>query len=275
MTLKVISYGGGIQSTAMIVLATEGVVEFTDAVFANVGEDSEAQVTLDYIRNVVTPWAAERGVKVHEVRRIARNGEPFSTLLKYHKDNLDRTGATPLPVHMIGAGPGGIANRTCTRDWKAKPVTKWLKQNGATEDDPAHIAIGISTDEIHRVNNKHDKPWERRVFPLIDLGLSRTDCEAIIARSGLPVPPKSACWFCPFHGRAGFAKMRRDNPEQFEAVAQLEDEMLEARERHGKPAFYWTSKAQPMRDHVAAVQDSLPGFGATGPDTCDEGYCWT
>ena len=61
--LKVISYGGGVQSTAMIVLATQGLIPgVTDALFSNVGDDSEYPATLTFVRDIMTPWAAERGI---------------------------------------------------------------------------------------------------------------------------------------------------------------------------------------------------------------------
>lgn len=45
--MRVISYGGGVQSTAMIVLAAQGKLgPVTDAIFANVGDDSEHPQTL-------------------------------------------------------------------------------------------------------------------------------------------------------------------------------------------------------------------------------------
>jgi len=34
-------------------------------------------------------------------------------------------------------------------------------------------------------------------YPLMEWGLDREKCKQIIANAGLPVPVKSACWFCP------------------------------------------------------------------------------
>ena len=53
MTLKVISYGGGVQSTAMVVLAVQGRIDADVALFSNVGDDSEHPATLEYVRNVM------------------------------------------------------------------------------------------------------------------------------------------------------------------------------------------------------------------------------
>lgn len=39
--LRVFSFGGGVQSTAALVLAAQGEIDFTAFIFANVGADSE------------------------------------------------------------------------------------------------------------------------------------------------------------------------------------------------------------------------------------------
>lgn len=56
----VISYGGGVQSTAMLVLAAQGRLGYpvTHALFANVGDQAEHPRTLAYVRDVAAPFAA-------------------------------------------------------------------------------------------------------------------------------------------------------------------------------------------------------------------------
>jgi hypothetical protein len=41
MSVRAISYGGGVQSTALLVLAARREIDFPLAIFANVGDDSE------------------------------------------------------------------------------------------------------------------------------------------------------------------------------------------------------------------------------------------
>jgi hypothetical protein len=210
--LKVISYGGGVQSTALVVLSAMGEIDFPQAVFANVGDDSEKQATLDYVQ-MITPWAANHGIEVIQVKRTGL------TLLEDHKSHVEASGSTPLPVKFPNSGLG---NRTCTNQWKIQPIGKWLIANGATEYFKAELAIGISVDEIQRATNGRDRKYEHRVFPLLDLGLSRNDCIELIRKAGLPEPPKSSCWFCPFHTLNFWRSSRNSNPELFESVVALE-----------------------------------------------------
>lgn len=97
----------------------------------------------------------------------------------------------------------------------------------------------------------------------------------VIADAGLPVPPKSSCYFCPFHRPALWAEMRRDEPELFWSSADLERSMNERRASHGRAPAYLTRFGRPLPEVIGEAQDMLPGFDSPDIDTCDEGYCWT
>jgi len=268
--LRVISYGGGVQSTAMVVLAARGELPhgpYSAALFSNVGDDSEHPKTLEYVRNIAIPWAAEQGFEIIELQKTMRDG---STRTLW-EDLMRESRTINIPVRMDNGAPG---NRNCTATFKMQVVGKWLKKHGASKDNKATVAIGISTDEITRVSNKRAQDYETPVYPLIDLNLDRSRCMTVIREAGLPVPPKSSCFFCPFHRPQMWSEMRRDEPELFEKAAQLEDTLNERRERLGKDHVYLTRFAQPLREAIPEAADMLPIF-APDTDTCDEGYCWT
>jgi hypothetical protein len=267
--VRVISYGGGVQSTAMIVLACTGRIEGVDAaLFANVGDDSEHPKTLDYVRDIAIPWAAERGLPVHELKRIKRDGNVETLWGRLMKEG---SRSLPIPIRMDNGAPG---TRSCTKDFKITVVGKWLKANGASKDNPADVCIGISTDEITRLSNKRAEPYERPMYPLIDLGLDRSACQRIIQEAGLPVPHKSSCFFCPFHRPQMWSEMRRDEPELFEKSVQLENTLNERRAMLGKDSVYLTRFAKPLDEAIGEAQAMLPLF-QPDTDTCDDGYCWT
>lgn len=275
MTLRTISYGGGVQSTALVALAAQGKLDdiiggpVHAALFSNVGDDSEHPATLEYVRNIAMPWAAERGITIHELHRVKRDGST-ETLM----GRLTREGSRslPIPVRMDNGAPG---NRSCTADFKIKVIGKWLKANGASKDNPAVVCIGISTDEITRVSNKRVMPYEQPVYPLIELGLDRSACQRVIAEAGLPVPPKSSCYFCPFHRPQTWAEMRRDEPDLFWKSAELEATLNARRDVLGKDRVYLTRFAKPLPEAIPEAQEMLPLLEMAGGDGCDSGYCWT
>ena len=108
------------------------------------------------------------------------------------------------------------AFRWCTDKFKRQRL------NQAYKDDPNPVVyIGIAYDEKHRA--KIDKKGKIAYkYPLIENGITRQNCVEIIEESGLRVPPKSGCWFCPFQSKNSWLKLLRDHPDQYEAAVQLE-----------------------------------------------------
>lgn len=270
MTLRMISYGGGVQSSAMIVLAIQGKIDTEHAVFANVGDDSEHPASLEYVRNVMQPWAAKQGFPVHEVNRIKRDGS-VETLWGHLMKEGSRS--IPIPMRMNLTGAPGL--RSCTADFKIAVISKWVKANGATKDDPAIVNIGISVDEIERAGRGRNGPYEHREYPLLGLGLNRSDCMNVISAAGLPVPPKSSCFFCPFHRQATWAEMRRDEPDLFEKSVLLEKTINERKAMLGRDPIWMTRFGKPLDEAIGVAQDMLPGFDdGIGETGCDEGVCF-
>lgn len=265
MTIRAVSYGGGVQSTALLVLAATGRLEADVFVFANVGDDSENPATLDYVRGVAMPYAEANSVELVERRRILRTGVE-RTLLEEIRTQ-DRS--IPIPARM---GAGGYGRKLCTSRFKIAVVRRELTARGATKDDPAEVAIGISTDELERAGagagpDPRD-PTRIRTYPLLDLGLSRADCRRLIAEAGLPVPPRSACYFCPLHNREEWRRIRREQPDQWATAVEVDVLIRDRAHRLGRGAMGLVSPTLPLDQ---AVDDQLALFG----DGCDDGYCFT
>ncbi|MGW1440312.1 phosphoadenosine phosphosulfate reductase [Streptomyces griseus] len=267
--IRSISYGGGVQSTALLVLAAQGRIDFRTFLMANVGDDSEHPATLRYLDEYARPYAAEHGIELALLDRVmVRSGE---TRTLYGQLTKEGSRSLAIPVRMSNGAPG---TRSCTADFKIKVIGRELKRRGATKEAPATIGIGISLDEIHRANNRRCEPHEEIVYPLLDLGLRRTDCAQIIRDAGLPVPPKSSCYFCPFHRPETWHDMRRTEPELFEKSCQLEELLNERRDVLGKDHVYLTRFGRPLREAIPDGVDLLPMFDE-GDGACDSGWCMT
>lgn len=266
-SLRVVAHGGGVQSTALLVLSAQGKIDFPVHLFCNTGDDSEHPDTLAYVRTVGMPYAKANGIELHELRRTWKDGRDH-TLLQH----LTKPGFKGVSIPMRGQN-GAPQARHCTQDFKIGVISKWLREHGATDETPATVGIGISTDEIQRAGRGKDNRRENRVYPLIELGLRRSDCHIIIADAGLQIPPKSACYFCPYHRPQVWAEMRRDRPDLFEKAAQLEDAMNARENQHS--ALYLTDKMRPLREAIGVAQDTFPMFAdEIGEDGCDEGVCF-
>jgi len=262
--MRVISYGGGVQSTALLVLACQGRIEADAAVFANVGDDSENPATLAFIHDHAVPYAARHSFQLEQVCRTWRDGT-HTTLHDYVTGDI---ASIPIPVYMEGGAPG---TRQCSERWKIAVVARWLRDHGASPENPAELLIGFSWDELERVKDISD-PIARRSYPLIDLRLNRGDCMEIIRNVGLPVPPKSSCWFCPYRGARGFAEMRRDQPELFDRAVVFEDRINEKRVAMGRDAVHLTGTHSRLA-LLPAAQDAL--FDVDGEGHCTSEACFT
>jgi hypothetical protein len=269
MSLRVFSHGGGVQSTAALVLSAQGVVSFPVHLFANVGDDSEASETLDYVRDVSVPFAKAHGIDLVEVRYTKPDGSQ-PTLLETMTNEGGKEILIPVRVAPVFA-PG---HRGCTKQFKVGVIHKWLRIQGASKKDPATVGIGFSIDEIHRAGK--GKMWAAEVieYPLLDLKMRRSDCLHVIAQAGLPEPPKSACWFCPMRPQRDWAIMRRDDPKRFAASVQLERGLNERRAGTGKNRVTLGISGRPLDEAIHEAQPSLFDQDGWG-QTCDEGVCFT
>ncbi len=265
MGLDAFSYGGGVQSTAALVLAARGDIDCRLFIFANVGERAEHPATLDYVERVAKPYAEVHGIELVEVRRLSR-GEPQDL----YDSVTDSSSSIDIPVRMSNGAPG---NRRCTYDFKIRTIYGELRRRGASRAAPATLALGISVDEIHRVRSGIDprQPAQTRVYPLVDLGLNRNDCQRIIIAAGLPIPQRSACYFCPFHSLDEWRRIKRETPALFDRSVKLERTINDRRDSIGKEHVWLTRFARPLDE---AVDDQMV-FDLEGIDNCESGYCLT
>jgi 3'-phosphoadenosine 5'-phosphosulfate sulfotransferase (PAPS reductase)/FAD synthetase len=266
MTIRAVSYGGGVQSTALLVLAASSRIDFPLFLFANTGDDSENPETLRYVSDIAVPFAQDHGVELAQLRRIMRDGTTRTLLEEVRGQDT----SIPIPARM---GDGGYGRKRCTDRFKIAVVRRELRRRGATADDPATVAIGISTDEIERAGAgagpDPQDPTRLRAYPLLDLGISRRECRRIIADAGLPVPPKSACVFCPLHDRETWRRIRREEPEQWETVQEVDRIIRDRAIRLGRGSMGLASSRIPID---LAVDDQMTLFDGDG---CESGWCMT
>lgn len=265
-----VSFGGGQQSMALMVKAARGELPFRRFYFCNVGDDSEYPGTLRYVEQYAKPYAAEHGLEFIELRRVMQTGPDKGqerTLLQDIRRPDSRR--IPFPMRVANGMPG---NRACTETYKRRMVARETKRRGATPERPAQLAIGISLDEFTRATDSRIR-HQINVHPLIDLNLRRTDCQRIIAAAGLPIPPKSACWFCPMKTPAQWLRLKQQNPALFERACQLEAEMNVRRAALGKDPMYMTRFGIPLAKAIPDGVDALPFFDEDLG--CDSGMCFT
>lgn len=253
---------------AVLVLAAQGISEcqFDEFIFANVGSDSENPETLKYFDEIAKPFADEHELKLVTVERT-RRGEPL-TLRQFLMEDNHSVG---IPVRLATGAPG---NRVCTVDFKIRVISRYILRE--KEIRQQRIGLGISTNEIGRVRNGNSEInncIQQLEYPLIDLRMSLNDCIATIQEAGLPPPPKSACYFCPYHRPVYWSELRQDHPDLFADAVAIEKRLNEKRkdftEGHNDPV-YLHPRLIPLDQAVGEQYNFFDEL-----ENCESGFCMT
>jgi hypothetical protein len=130
-----------------------------------------------------------------------------------------------MPLHILNRdGSPGMMRRQCTAEYKIKPIKRQIRDL-LGYPHPRRVPkgvfveqwIGISVDEFHRAKDS-GVAYMRNRFPLIGLGLSRSDCLRLLRNRGLESTPRSACLGCPYHDNAQWRSLRDTSPGEWDDV---------------------------------------------------------
>lgn len=217
----VVSYGGGRNSTAMLIgMWSKGIIPDL-ILFADTG--GEKPETYEYLQ-IFSDWLTGKGmppVTVTSRQTLGMNKhEKYSTLEECCLINQT------LPSKAYGGS-------TCSLNWKAEPQNKFLKTWKLAQDtwkrgELVRKFIGFHAGEISRLfNRKSGQPYltSDRCFheyPLVNWGWHQGHCEAIIEASGLPMPPKSACFYCPNMRAKEIRELAQNHPDLFQRAIAME-----------------------------------------------------
>lgn len=227
--VHVLSYGGGTQSTALLLMALKGEINgiIPDfIIFADTGW--EPQSIYDWIEKV------NDHIKQRFDREII-----FTSAgnLKEHVLNAsENDGFIKIPAFEKKAnGKKIMGRRQCTADFKITPINKKIREvlgyaPRKRVREMVHIWKGISTDEIHRAKPMRDK-WQTAEHPLIDIvDIDRDGCIKYVEDEGLGTPAKSSCIGCPYHSNATWIEIKNKDPEAFADAVAFEKKLQEKKD---------------------------------------------
>ena len=121
--------------------------------------------------------------------------------------------------------------RKCTADYKIKPIIKKVRELANIKRGQKEISvtqwIGISWDEVQRMKDPSEK-WTQHRWPLIERRMTRAKCIEWMSVNGYPEPPRSACYYCPFHSDTEWRRLRDDDPQAFSEAIEFDRNIREA-----------------------------------------------
>lgn len=137
-------------------------------------------------------------------------------------------GASAVEVFRRRQYMKGPMGAPCSRELKRNLLDAW-KQPGDI------MVFGYTIEEIGRFDDFRERNPDRPVIaPLIDAGLSKADCKAMIQRAGIALPvmylmgyDNNNCIGCVKGGEGYWRAIREDFPDYFEAICLLQDEIGE------------------------------------------------
>jgi len=210
----IVSYGAGINSTAMLCGFVERNIVPDAILFADTGGEKPA--TYKFLE-VMDAW-------------LAKNNMPMLTRLKYRPSRAGSQVWESLEHECLGSGtlPSlAYGWHKCSAKWKVDPQMKWLSdweagQAAIADGHKIRKAIGFRVGEERRRKDHIQDPGTVKVYPLLEWKWDQEDCRAAITRAGLPMPPKSSCFFCPASARSEVAKLALQHPELFDRAVAME-----------------------------------------------------
>jgi len=212
----ILSYGGGVDSTALIIFLVKNKFPLDYVVFSDTGD--EMPETYEYL-------------EVME-KYLKRKKIPFKIVKVRSKESLsDRC----LKRRVV---PSQIW-RWCTRDMKVTPIHAFYR----TFKCHIYQYMGIDYDEFHRM--KPAKPdYVSNLYPLVDHKIGREECVKIIKKAHLPIPVKSGCFFCPFNNMQRWKEVYDKHPDLFKYAMKIEENGKHMPKQKLAPANYTLRKLE-------------------------------
>lgn len=213
--MNIVSFGGGTNSTAMIIGMYLHKIPIDLILFADPG--SEHPHTYDFLKTFEA-WLQARGLpKITPVYTTDKNGDR----LYLYQECIDRKA---LPSIAYGF-------KKCSDKYKIRPQERLLSAHPQAKEIWAAGGklqkwIGYDAGETKRLQcsmayDEKDEKYHRH-FPLYEWGWDRAECRRVIERAGLPLPGKSSCFFCPSMKKKEIISLYEAHPDLFAMAVRME-----------------------------------------------------
>ena len=272
---NIISLGAGVQSSCLVLMCAKREIKpMPDfAIFADTQDEPKSvydwleklKAMLPFPVYIVT--AGRLSTETLKMRVTADGRKYFRTHI-------------PFFAKSAKGKKGKIVFRSCTADFKIKPIMKAIRARCEIKRGQKEISvtqyIGISWDEWHRCKPSREA-WAQSRWPLIELKMTRHHCLEWMKENQYPTPPRSSCVYCPFHSDREWKRLKNEEPEAFLKAVEFEKEIQAAKknsENLDSTPFLHKSctplEDVDLRDDFDKGQMDIFGAGHTH---CEEGMC--
>lgn len=214
--MNIVAYGGGTNSTAMLIGLHRHGIPVDLILFADTG--GEQPHTYAYLP-IMNRWLADHGIpEITVVEYTDQNGDRLTL-----EQECLRSGTLPALAygykkcslkHKIAPQDKFCNNYPpCREAWaRGEKVVKFIGYDAGEERRRDHAIVYDMTDTKYR-----------KEYPLIDWGWGREECIQAIQQEGLPLPGKSSCFFCPSMKQREIRTLYHRHRDLFDRAITIED----------------------------------------------------
>lgn len=214
---RYISWSGGKDSSASIIVCHEKGIKIDGVIFAEVMFDKKRGISGENPEHI--EWIYNTAIPIIE----KDFGYPV-TVLRADRDYLDlfyrKVQNSKIPERNSKYSGYAIGGMCKVNLLKVSPIKKWNKSVGIHEE-----IIGIASDEFERYKNIK----ENKRSVLIEYGITEKMTYDICEKYNLLSPiykteSRGGCWFCPNSSIKSFALLAKKHPELWEELRILSKE---------------------------------------------------
>lgn len=192
----ILSYGGGLNSSALLFYLLENKYPLDEVIFADTG--GEVPETYNHLK-FIDSYLRRYNIPFKIVR--SKNGTLYDTCM--------RRKVTPSQIW-----------RWSTRDYKITPIHAHYRSLKVFVNQ----YLGISFEERKRMKEARVS-YVKNIFPLVENKLARHDCIDILyqANFDFPLPVRSGCFFCPFNSLSRWKEIYENHKDLYLKAMILEE----------------------------------------------------
>lgn len=166
----------------------------------------------------------------------------------------EKYGADVIQVFRREQYMKGPRGAPCSRALKRRVIDAWRQPDDA-------IVLGFTAEEAERYEDFIEHNPGLQVFaPLIDAGLGKEDCKAMVLRAGIELPlmyrlgyDNANCIGCVKGGEGYWRAIREDFPEVFEVNCLVQDDI-------GPGSWFLRYRSGPHKDERFPLRDLPAGL---------------
>ncbi len=220
--IRILSWSGGKDSTATIILAHEFGIPIDLIIICLVWFDKERGIygdslkKLEWVFNYAKPLFESWGYAV----KIVTSDKDY---LHYFYKVRQKSDKHP---ENIGKYYGFVMGGACVmQEEKVAPIRRYIRENYRRKKIPYEEIVGICADEPDRIERMNNRKNQRSI--LVENGITQAEALRICKEHNLLSPTygskrkRDGCWFCPNQHIEELAELKTDRPDLWAELKML------------------------------------------------------